>query len=182
MPVRAGSTTSTPPPTTRAYTNGAVTERRLRLRRPRLHPHHRPPPRLFGPHRRSSTRRPVAPSRTPSRWVWEVEGLVRGYFLADGRLRRRRCRARDTLNAPKTRILSAGSCPLSLSPYAFLDLGYARNEGAGEDVRLASIGAGTRLQLGPALAADLDVSLSLSPFGTTRVGAWRLEAAVTVAY
>ncbi|HEY5072887.1 MAG TPA: ShlB/FhaC/HecB family hemolysin secretion/activation protein [Caulobacteraceae bacterium] len=109
------------------------------------------------------------------------QGLVRGYFLDVGAFDDAVI-LRDELHAPALAVVKSAAAPVAVAPFAFLDLGWGRNEAAGQNVRLASVGLGADLQVTRRIAADLSLSYPLARVRETHVGDWRLEARLAVSY
>ena len=104
-------------------------------------------------------------------------GLVRGYLLDDGAYDEGIV-ARNTLQAPAISLGTASA----LTPYAFVDAGYARERVTGNRAKAVSAGAGAGLNLRRALSASAHIAHAFHDAPYTQNGDWRAEARISLSY
>lgn len=110
------------------------------------------------------------------------QALVRGYTVDDGAFDTGLV-SRNELRAPPTSLVKKGG-PMtdSLSPFGFVDVGWARDNFTKADSVPVSAGMGADYQLGSVLNAGLSVARAFRDGGATRSGDWLFNARVTVSY
>ncbi len=89
---------------------------------------------------------------------------------------------RDEVRAPSFAILGKGALGVSVSPLAFVDYGFGRDEATGQSVNTASIGFGAAIAVGTSALATLDLAAPLTNARTTHAGDVHLDARLTLAY
>ena len=109
--------------------------------------------------------------------------LVRGYTLDDG-VFDSGVLARNELRTPTLSVLANLGCGLAdqLSPFAFVDAGYGKNEYTHADSTPIGAGFGADYQLGQHLSANLTSAWALKHEGLTRSGQLRLESRVALSF
>ena len=109
--------------------------------------------------------------------------LVRGYTLDDGVFDSGLV-SRNELRAPTLAVLANLRKGLvdQLSPFAFVDAGYGKNEYTHADSTPIGAGFGADYQLGPHLSANLTTAWALKHEGLTRSGQFRLESRVALSF
>lgn len=108
-------------------------------------------------------------------------GAVRGYFLDVGAFDDAGV-LRDELHGPNLPFRAGGAGSASVEPFAFIDVGYGRNEATRMNTRLASVGFGANLAVGGLAIANLSVSCPFVTTHDTVAGDWRLDVRVSIAY
>jgi hemolysin activation/secretion protein len=109
-------------------------------------------------------------------------GLVRGYTLDDGAFDTGVV-SRNELRPPAFAALGRLSrLADQLSPYVFIDAGYAKDRRTKADAAPVSTGVGIDYQLGSRLTASLDAAWALRTIGRTEAGCARLESRVAVTF
>ena len=109
--------------------------------------------------------------------------LVRGYTLDDGVFDSGLV-ARNELRTPTLGVLANLRKGLAdqLSPFAFVDAGYGKNEYTHADSTPIGAGLGADYQLGQHLSANLTTAWALKHEGLTRSGQFRLESRVALSF
>jgi hemolysin activation/secretion protein len=110
------------------------------------------------------------------------QALVRGYTIDDGAFDTGLV-SRNELRAPSMSLVKkSGPMTDNVSPFAFVDVGWARDNFTKADAVPISAGLGADYQLGALLNANLSVAHALRDVGVTRSGDWMLNARVTISY
>jgi len=108
--------------------------------------------------------------------------LVRGYTIDDGAFDTGLV-SRNELRAPSMSLLKkSGRMTDDVSPFAFVDVGWARDNFTKADAVPVSAGLGADYRLGPWLNANLAVAHAFRDAAATRSGDWTLIVRVTVSY
>ena len=109
--------------------------------------------------------------------------LVRGYTLDDGVFDSGLV-ARNELRTPTLAVLANLRRGLAdqLSPFAFVDAGYGKNEYTHADSTPIGAGFGTDYQFGQHLSANLTTAWALKHEGLTRSGQFRLESRMALSF
>ena len=109
--------------------------------------------------------------------------LVRGYTLDDG-VFDSGVLVRNELRTPTLSVLANQGRGLAdqLSPFAFVDAGYGKNEYTHADSTPVGAGLGADYQLGPHLSANLTTAWALKHEGLTRSGQFRMESRLALSF
>ena len=109
--------------------------------------------------------------------------LVRGYTLDDGVFDSALV-ARNELRAPSFPLLARLGEGLAdvISPFAFVDAGYGKNEYTHADSGPVGAGLGADYQFGRRLTASLAAAWATKSEGLTRAGRFRLESRVALSF
>ena len=109
--------------------------------------------------------------------------LVRGYTLDDGVFDSGLV-ARNELRTPTLAVLANLRRGLAdqLSPFAFVDAGYGKNEYTHADSSPIGAGFGADYQFGQHLSANLTTAWALKHEGLTRSGQFRLESRMALSF
>jgi hemolysin activation/secretion protein len=109
-------------------------------------------------------------------------GLVRGYTLDDGAFDTGVI-SRNELRTPAIPLLARIGGPSDrLSPFAFVDAAFGKDQRTGVTASPVSVGLGADYQMGTHLAASIDGAWALNSAGLTRDGDVRLETRITVTF
>lgn len=89
---------------------------------------------------------------------------------------------RNELRLPALRPLDRAGLSDSLSPFAFLDLGWGRDIAAATEETLVGTGLGFDYAIGRNVHAGATAAVALSDAGTTRSGDWTVTASIRFTY
>ena len=108
---------------------------------------------------------------------------MRGYTLDDG-VFDSGVLARNELRTPTLAVLAnlRKGVADQLSPFAFVDAGYGKNEYTHADSTPIGAGLGADYQLGQHLRANLTTAWALKHEGLTHAGQFRLESRVALSF
>ncbi len=110
------------------------------------------------------------------------EVLVRGYTIDDGAFDTGVV-SRNELRAPAMPLVrKSGRMTDSVAPYAFVDVGWGRDDFTKKDVTPVSAGVGADYQVGSLFTANFAVARAMRDVGVTRSGDWTVHARIAIAY